>query len=217
MKLGTDAVLLGAWAEHPLPRQILDIGTGSGIIALQLAQRFAEAKITGLDIDASAAHQAAANFEASPWSARLEAIEADICQWQNAFKFDLICCNPPFYTNGFPIADTARQTARQQHELSLTALAAAAANLLQPDGLVWLILPAQDEAELMLTFAQAGLSLQQLLHIQPKSNKDVNRIIAAFGKQPLIEVKPKRLCLRDNGGQYRPEYLEIVREFYLFA
>ncbi|MFN3529005.1 MAG: tRNA1(Val) (adenine(37)-N6)-methyltransferase [Bacteroidia bacterium] len=217
MKLGTDAVLLGALATQQAPKQILDIGTGSGIIALQLAQRFTEAKITGVDIESGAVAQATANFKASSWAGRLTALEADICHWHSPLHYDLICCNPPFYATGFPITHDARKMARQQHGLSIGELAKACASWLTPLGSAWMIMPSDSQQNLLSSFASAQLYPIQVIHIQPKADKATNRIIAAFGREKPQTCKNIHICIRNADGHYSEAYLQIVQDFYLFA
>jgi tRNA1Val (adenine37-N6)-methyltransferase len=215
MKLGTDAVLLGCLAEHPAPVTVLDIGTGSGVIALQLAQRFEEAAVTALEIDASAAAQAQSNFEASSWSQRLQLVQTDVTQWEPAQLFDMICCNPPFYPNSYPIADAQRRVARSQEQLNFEQLAHSVARLLQKDGIFWVILPAEGMPDLQQCLAKAGLYLQTRISIYPKIDKSCNRQIAAYRKTASASVTERSLCIRLADNSYTEAYKELTSAFYL--
>ena len=117
MKVGTDGVLLGAWTNLSQSRRILDIGTGTGLIALMMAQRVPEVPITAIDIDAEAVNQANENFSASPWNNRLEAVLQDVCTYTEKNSFDTIVSNPPYFINSLKCPDNQRTTARHTDTL----------------------------------------------------------------------------------------------------
>jgi tRNA1Val (adenine37-N6)-methyltransferase len=215
MKLGTDAVLLGCLAEHLAPTNILDIGTGSGVIALQLAQRFEGAAITALEIEVAAAAQAQRNFEASAWDNRLQLVHADLAQWQPAQLFDLICCNPPYYQNTYPIADAQRRVARSHEQLSFEQLAQSVASLLADDGVFWVILPVDGLSDLQQCMARAGLYPQTIISIYPKADKACNRQVAAFCSRISVKIEEWSLCLRLADNSYTAEYRRLTEAFYL--
>lgn len=215
MKLGTDAVLLGCLADHPAPTAVLDIGTGSGVIALQLAQRFTQAAITALEIEFHAAEQARSNFERSPWPHRLQLVQADVADWQSAQLFDLICCNPPYYENSFPIADGARRMARSHTQLSFEQLANCVASLLQVDGYFWVVLPVAGMQKLRAELALHGLFPAEIISIVPKENKLCNREIVAFKKGNTTEVIAHSLLIRAADNSYTEEYKKLTAAFYL--
>ena len=148
MKVGTDGVLLGAWAEvRPGDRRMLDVGTGTGLIALMLAQRSA-AWITAVDIDVECATQAAENFAASPWADRLDAVSVAVQRYDPVEKFDLIVSNPPYYVDSLLSPDEGRNTARHAAGLPFGELAAAVVRLLSPGGRFALVLPPVEMAAL---------------------------------------------------------------------
>lgn len=216
MKVGTDAVLLGCVAAHPHPAHILDIGTGSGLIALQLAQRFAHAQVHAVELDESAAAQALSNFQSSPWSDRLHAHHADFLEWSTSLRFDLMVCNPPFYPNSFPIEEVARRNARVQNRLDLATLAQRIGQLVSSNTLFYYVLPSHFHPQLAQALAKSGWYLHHQVDIKPKADKANNRVIAGWGKtrqQPKLE----ELCLRKEDGSYTEAYLELTRDFYLFA
>ena len=162
MKVGTDGVLLGCWSGYDaaaagsptIPHRYhyarcLDIGTGSGLIALMLAQRFPDALIDAIDIDKAAVEQAAENFAASPWSDRLHAYCAKLQEWSivNSQLYSLIVSNPPYFQNSLKNPDKGRQTARHTDTLSFSELIHHSTRLLSENGILALILPAEAESE----------------------------------------------------------------------
>ena len=157
MKVGTDGVLLGAWANCEGAKRILDIGTGTGVIALQMAQRNAEAQIHAVEIDEAAAKRARANFDNSPWAERLNVEQTAVQEFSPAEKFDLIVSNPPYFVDSLLPPDTKRSTARHTHDLTFEELDNAVARLLAGDGKFALILPVT-EFEKYLTFTQLHLA-----------------------------------------------------------
>jgi tRNA1Val (adenine37-N6)-methyltransferase len=215
MKLGTDAVLLGCLVDHPAPTAVLDIGTGSGVIALQLAQRFAEASITALEIEIHAAEQARSNFERSPWSHRLQLVQTDVADWQSPQLFDLICCNPPYYENSFPIAEEARRMARSHTQLSFEQLANCVASLLKVDGYFWAVLPVAGMQKLRTELALYGLFPAEIISIFPKENKSCNREIVAFKKGNTTQVTARSFFIRAADNSYTEEYKKLTEAFYL--
>lgn len=214
MKLGTDAVLLGCLVEAYEPQQLLDIGTGSGIIALQLAQRFQSAHITGVEIEAQAAAQAQRNFEKSAWSNRLQAIAADITTFAPGHAFDLICSNPPFYANGFPIFDAARNTARTQEQLSFEDLVRAVDRLLSPNGRFWVILPIAGWNVLKTSLQAAGFSVVVEHLISAKTSQAPNRVVAAAARQ-AAPLQQGQLSIRHADNTFTDEYRRLTQDFYL--
>ena len=193
MKVGTDGVLLGAWAPansftpNPLTR-ILDIGTGSGLIALMLAQRFPEASIDAIDIDEAAVEQARENFVVSPWTDRLHAFHARLQDWQNHplqitnYKYDLIVSNPPDFQNSLKNPDKGRQTARHTDTLSYAELLRHSARLLTEKGLLALVLPAEVEQEVHGLAAAELLSLTRITRVYSKESKPARRVLLGFEK-----------------------------------
>lgn len=215
MKLGTDAVLLGCYASHADPKTILDIGTGSGVIALQLAQRFAQATITALEIDPAATAQAQANFNDSAWSDRLQAIQEDVVSWTSEQPFDLICCNPPFYENSFPVLDAQRRMARSHVQLGFKQLAQSVTRLLAPSGSFWVILPVEALQRLQTCLLEEGLYPHEIISIHPKSDKACNRKVAHFKKTVSGAAKEQTICIRNSDNSYTAAYKDLTAAFYL--
>lgn len=197
MKVGTDGVLLGAWAGQERfgeiqgnhPRNILDIGTGSGLIALMLAQRFPQARITGIDCDKDAVMQARENFAGSPWSGRLRAIHTSLqnyCHGPEAAseRFSLIVSNPPFYDNTLTNPDSRRSAARHTDGLPHDELLLLSASLLSDSGVFSLIIPSESEKSILRLADRSRLYLHRITRVYSKPSPRPRRILASFGKQP---------------------------------
>ncbi len=216
MKVGTDGVLLGCLCEAHGPQKALDIGTGSGLIALQLAQRFKECAIHGIEIEKDAADQAALNFAQAPWSDRLTLIHADVKDWPSHQPYDLIVCNPPFYPNSHPAKGESRRQAREQRDLSYVDLAQVFAARLSDSGSAWCILPADFENEWQNALYQSNLHISTIISISAVENRKANRLIVGCSKIPQQTVG-RHLSIRKEDGAYTADYLTLTKAFYLFA
>lgn len=223
MKVGTDGVLLGAWATLPSPActsqpRALDVGTGSGVVALMLAQRFPHLSlIRGVDIDAGAVAQAQANFEASPWAARLQAVQGDFRERMTAAdeRYDLIVSNPPFFTGGKGM-EASREQARQREALPLDVLIARVGELLAPGGALAIIIPYDQATEAIVAAAARGLRLTRRTDVRSKDSKPFSRCLlqwqASSTGSPLLH---NSLTLNDIGGGRSEEYRTLTNDFYL--
>ena len=229
MKVGTDGVLLGAWiptnplTTNPLTR-ILDIGTGSGLIALMLAQRCPEAQIDAIDIDPDAVAQARENFTSSPWSARLHVSQCALQELSNsAFDFrlstfDLIVSNPPYFTASLKNPDAARCTARHNDTLPFSVLIAESAKLLAPDGTLALIVPAEAEPELQALAEAQGLHCTHRCYVHPKPDRPAKRVMIAWQRPTASAIhggSTDHLTLEDDHGARSLTYQHLTRDFYL--
>lgn len=182
MKVGTDGVLLGAWVEvRPSDRRILDIGTGTGLIAVMLAQRSPEALITGVDIDDVT--EARENGDASPWGDRLRFEQTPIQDFLPAERYDLIVSNPPFYVDSLTCPDRGRTTARHAVHLSYGELIDAVVRLLAPGGRFGVVLPTS-EAERFRRQAAARLGLLRLTQVRTTPRRPVKRVLMEFSPIP---------------------------------
>lgn len=216
MKVGTDAVLLGCFAHAPSPLAALDIGTGSGVIALQLAQRFPHCHVDAVDLDAGAAVQAQHNFERSPWSDRLKSYRADVLSWEHTQSYDLLVCNPPFYPTSFPIANAERKNARVQSQLSFEALAKRAWQLGTDEAWFWYILPQHLQSDMEKAMRQHPWHLRTLVELVPITGKTANRVVAGWSKL-AGDCTSNSLTIRSTAQAYSEAYLSLTRDFYLFA
>lgn len=226
MKIGTDGVLLGAWVSvvHK-PCTVLDIGTGTGLIALMLAQRSSAELIDALEIEENAYEQCVENFEASPWGDRLFCYHASLEEFVEEIEesYDLIVSNPPFFepslASTFSLKNegqfhTARKKARSQNALSFSHLIDATVKLLSERGTFHVIVPFQSQEKFITLAKQAGLHLQKRTTVQGRKEAPVKRSLLQFGfeKKKLLE---DRLILEIERHQYTPEYTELVNDFYL--
>lgn len=217
MKVGTDGTIHGAWAPVPEGKaRILDIGTGSGLMALMFAQRCPEAMITGVDIDAGAAEQAAENFAASPWSDRLRVIHTPV-QLLEEEEFDLVASNPPYFVDSLKNPDAARLKARHTDTLSFGALVGHSARLARKGGIVSYVLPIEAEQPVLHLAAENGLTPIHITRVHTRNTKPAKRVMIAMKKGPYsTPCVIDTLCLMDDNGQPRSEqYKALCREFYL--
>lgn len=215
MKVGTDSVLLGAWADCTAARHILDAGTGSGILALMAAQRNPMAQITGLEIDPQAVQQAMCNANASPWGERIRIIEGDIRTWQTDKRFDCILCNPPFYTNGMQSPAALRNQARQTACLSFEDLIRACAGLLTEEGTFHVILPAESCDGFTQLCWENDLHLKEKIWVHTKENKAPKRVLLAYSRQRCPFPLGQKLVLKTPDNEPTEEYRRLTGDFYL--
>ncbi|MGB1971113.1 MAG: tRNA1(Val) (adenine(37)-N6)-methyltransferase [Flavobacteriaceae bacterium] len=217
MKIGTDGVLLGAWSEiQPKAKTVLDIGTGTGLIALMLAQRFPEVTIDALEIDQGAANEAAFNFNKSPWSDRLMIIHCALEDFtvQRANKYDHIICNPPFYKGSYPIKNPARDLARNNRSLTYDKLFNTVKNLLSESGTFSLITPVDAVDAVCLNAEQAQLHLTRQTLVRGHRDSKFKRALMTFSRQEQERVS-KTLTLEVTRHQRTTAHQKLVADFYL--
>ncbi|MCQ2341694.1 MAG: methyltransferase [Paludibacteraceae bacterium] len=217
MKVGTDGVLLGAWCT-PIPRStILDIGTGSGLIALMLAQRCPEAHVDAIDIVPEAIEQATYNFTLSPWSNRLAAHLCAVQDWQG--QYDLIVSNPPYFVDSLKNPDKGRELARHTDTLSYTDLLTHSARLLKETGTLALVLPASTEEEIIHLGSMQGLFPTRLTHVFSKPGRPTPiRILIEFNKKvsPMKgDLEGASFYIESAHSPRSEEYAELTKDFYL--
>lgn len=211
MKVGTDGVLLGATADGGA--RILDIGTGTGLVALMMAQRFPDAVVTGVDIDKDAAIQAQENVLASPFADRVTIQEADIVSFAPCSAFDCIVCNPPFYENALSSPDERRSAARHTSALPFNVLMRKVADLLSDDGLCTLIIPTDCLPRIEEECAYCNLFVVKKLFIKTTARKSPKRVIVTIGCHPS-DIASSTQCLTEDGNK-SAWYNDVCKEFYL--
>lgn len=208
MKVGTDGVLLGAWA--PLGSRILDVGTGSGLIARMLMQRCPETEVEGIDIDEAAVAQAKENGVRA-FQARLQDWKSDIGNC-----YDLIVSNPPYFQNSLKNPDRGRELARHTDSLGYEELIAHSARLLKEEGQLALILPAEAEEEIRNLAAPYSLFPTHITRVYSKETKPARRVILAFNrKNSIVGLIEDSLVLEDEKGGRSAAYSKLCEEFYL--
>lgn len=218
MKVGTDGVLLGAWTQVDNRSLALDIGTGTGLIAIMMAQRNPRLNVVGLEPDEPCSDEALMNFAASPFKDRLQLINSTIQEFQNITKtrYDLIVSNPPFFLSGTRSISDKRNNARHTDLLDFDTLLSAVQLLLKEKGLFSLILP-PEEAELFKKKALfVGLHLNRLTEVYPKANKSVERVLMEFSSDPSIHIERSKLVINKETGRnnWTPDYIALTRDFY---
>lgn len=213
MKVGTDGVILGAWAGLEGTRSILDAGCGSGLISLMLAQRFSMARITAVDIDDGAVIQSDVNFKNSPWAGRLHVLKADIRNWRPEQNFDLIVCNPPYFVDSLKAPDLRRNTARHTDTMPHEALLSLAEYCLEPDGELAIILPQGEMEKLLGTAFRYGLTPASKISLfTSEKAPNPKRILASLKRLTHTESNGCRIHELVIGS---PQYNEYVKDFYL--
>lgn len=216
MKVGTDGVLLGAWAGvRPSDRRMLDIGTGTGLIALMLAQRAPEASVTGVDIDDVA--QARENGDASPWGDRVVFERCPVQEFRVPEPFDLIVSNPPFFVDSLTCPDEGRTAARHAVHLPFDELRDAVLRLMAPAGRFAVILPTT-EAERFLAVCAGRLALTHRTDVRTTPRHPAKRALMEFSRTGVADAAPEISELTVGTGRhecYTPEYRALTRDFYL--
>ena len=217
MKIGTDAVLLGAWANlESQPNSILDIGAGTGILALMMAQRSTAELIDALEIDPAAYEQCVTNFEASDWSDRLFCYHAALNEFTEEIEeqYDLIISNPPFYTTPFKTENEVRNKARFEDAMPFNKLLKSVAKLLSPNGNFNVIIPFSEELSFIEMAAKQALYPSKILHIRGQKSSPLKRSLMCFTFKKQI-VEKEELTIEIARHQYTKEYMTLTKDFYL--
>lgn len=214
MKVGTDGVLLGAWTPVDGTQHILDVGTGTGVVALMLAQRTTNAKIIGIEIDSHAASQAQDNVELSLWNKRIKIECANFLDYQTELRFDLIVSNPPYFTNALKCIDTQRNLARHDEGLNYQLLFQHASQLLTTNGHFSVIVPTLFETQVTDIAWYTGLYPVLRTHVFTKPSKPARRTLIYFARH-LQQCLENDLYIEDEKHNYSSEYIALTRDFYL--
>ncbi len=215
MKVGVDGVTLGAWADVTGTETILDVGCGSGLIALMMAQR-SDAKILALDIDENCVLQSKENVENSPWKNRISIKHTSFQDFANSTTetYDLIVSNPPFFNNSLKNPSQARSVARHTDTLSHLDLIKNAIKLLNKKGKFSVILPITEGESFIDLAEKEGMFCGQKVTLFPNLVKPAKRLILEFRKEKT-DCKVSEITIEKERGVYTKEYREMVREFYL--
>lgn len=215
MKVGTDGVLLGAWTEIKNANSILDIGTGSGLIALMLAQR-SSALLHAIEIDENAWRQASQNFEKSKWNARMMAIHSPVQDYARTSRnnYDLVVSNPPFFSGGAFSLNQERANVRHTIKLPNGDLLSAARNLLSKEGRFCVILPLMEGLRFKEMAMNYGLYCNKVTEVQPFADKSANRLLLQFEKSQKVLVEDS-FVIWEKEQEYTGDFINLTREFYL--
>jgi len=213
MKVGTDAMLLGASVEADNPGKILDIGAGTGVIALMLAQQFPRSELTAIEIDDLSAKECDHNFKNSAWSDRLQVFQGDFMEHEFFRSFDLIVSNPPYYQTRLENNDARTSQARHEFALPMQAMLKKVARLLENAGSFWVIIPSEIAERWREAANSHGLFVASEIHIYGKEQGPVKRVIFGFGKE-VVTVQKTSLTIRRIEGTYTDEYVELTKTFH---
>lgn len=219
MRVSTDGVLLGAWSRHPSPRRILDVGTGTGLLALMLAQRYPSARIDAIEVDEGALLDAERNFLDSPWSERLRLIGSDFVAWADhgaeAGNYDLIVCNPPFFSGQLPSANSQRRTARHENRMTLAVLVRAVASLMRSEGRFDILLPSQRGPELQAVAAGWSLYTNRVWAVSYREDQPCARWLISLSRQARAVERQAHFILESGTDRYTPDHWRLTEDFYL--
>jgi tRNA1Val (adenine37-N6)-methyltransferase len=210
-------VLLGAWANALHAQKILDIGTGTGLIAIMMAQKNCVAQIDAIEIDPDAFQEAALNINSSRWKER---ISLELCSFQDfsvyqTKKYDLIVSNPPFFANGIKAPLKNRSQARHSDSLPIAVLISGARSMLSENGKIAMILPVESLQEIKHLAMQNALYFSRLCRVKPNPQKPVFRIMAEFSCSECAVLEEDLMIEFEKHHDYTPEYRELTNDFYL--
>jgi len=218
MKVGTDGVLLGAWSSVPGPgSRVLDVGTGTGLIALMIAQRTRDVRVDALEIDPSSAMQAKENFQDSSWNKRLNCLHSSYQDYaiQCKDKYDLIICNPPFFTASFKTKSKEKNLARHDDSLSLEDIFRDSISLMKERAQISLIIPVQKESLASDLALEYHMYCKRLTRIIPTPEKPINRVLLEFSPIRQTCIEDELTIEQDGRHMYSDKYKALTGEFYL--
>lgn len=213
MKVGTDAMLLGSFAGYDSPESILDVGTGTGVISLMLAQRFTQSRVLAVELEEGAYEEACRNFTNSPFYDRVSCERADFIQFDSGDKFDLIVSNPPFFVDSLLSDNLARNRARHTSSLPPKLFMKKSVGLLTNDGMVEVIIPFDLVEVWQDASREVGLSISRVIEIKGKPSSKPNRAILTFKKIGEV-LERKTFTVRDQNGKYTNEYISLTSAFH---
>ena len=214
MKIGTDSLLLGAWANAPKKGTALDIGTGTGVLSLMLAQRFDTLHVHAIEIQPEAAGQAQENFSCSPWSDRLHCLHSDIKDYYPTKAYDLVISNPPYFANTALSSDLARRSARQESTLELDELFRASYKISTNGASFSLVYPFTQRSSLLKLALENGWFLERSMEVLDQEGMPPVRLLVEFTKNSVPADPPDRMTIRNKDGSYHPQYVALTKDFH---
>jgi tRNA1Val (adenine37-N6)-methyltransferase len=216
MKVTTDACIQGAWTPvYRRVRRVLDIGAGTGLLSLMLAQKAPDIIIDGIELDAEAALQARANFNASAWNERLRLLEGDVCSHPFASKYGLIISNPPFFSNSLLSHKEQKNMARHTASLTYQSLFKSISDHLAEQGYAAILLPYPEYRQWNELLLQNGWAEFNRLFIRHTLQSETKRVISLFSKCEMSPVKEDILTIKEEAGTYTREFRELLAPYYL--
>jgi tRNA1Val (adenine37-N6)-methyltransferase len=216
MKVGTDAVLLGAWTECGNAKKILDVGTGTGVLALMLAQK-SEATIWAIDIDKDSFIEAKENAYQSKWNNRLNVLNISMQEFtkENSNDFDVIISNPPYFTDAYKAKELSRNTARHTDELPFDQLIECVVKLLSEDGHFYSILPYNEAIQFKDMASKNNLYLIKSTRVKTKPEKEPKRLLMMYSKKQAIQTEDELVIELDERHHYTQQYIDLTKDYYL--
>ena len=217
MKLSSDAVLLGAYAEAPQMGHILDIGCGCGILALMIAQKSRDSHIDAIDVDEDACTATTFNIANSPWKHKIRVHHCSLVEFctLSDMSYDCIISNPPYFHNQLKSGDDKISLAKHTADLNYDSLCSAVSLLLKEAGLFWVILPATAGSEFLYAALHNGLFCKKAVYISHTIESDAVRVIFCFSKDIIMKVETEHLIIKDKNMNYTSEYKSLTEDFYL--
>ena len=214
LKVGTDAMILGASASFVGCSKLLDIGTGTGVLALMQAQKNNDLDIHGIEIDTEACKDAVENFKSAKFPNDFRLYNGDFLDFEEAQKFDAFICNPPFYENTLKGDNEALNTAKHLAEMSLKKLIVQVSKLAEEMALFWVIWPSSGQEEMTKVFQATGWNCVEEILVYGKPNKAVRTISAWTNQDNSTEVKQSELLIRNEKGEYSEAYKALTKDFH---
>lgn len=215
MKVGTDGVLLGAWtAKNYVPENIIDVGTGSGLIALMLAQRFPDSSILGIDIHSPSVEDARFNVENFSLKHQVQIILADFLKLETATPVDLIISNPPYFSDALLSEKEDKNRVRHQVHLTMGNFIHRSSEILQPDGKISLILPLKEMQETILIAEALGIFPERVCYVSSAENLSPIRMMTEFSFHKTA-IQSEYLVIYEQDRSYTEQYKALTKEFYL--
>ena len=215
MKVGTDSVILGAWTPAYQPQRILDIGAGTGILSLMMAQRFPQALIHSIEIDAETAQECKQNITSSPWKERITVFQTDIRDFSASNSYDLILSNPPFFSEDTHSPNQKRSLARANDSLPFDQLLSCVSRLLSPQGTFSVVIPYKEETSFLQEATYYSLYPLQKLYLKGTPSSPIKRSFLLLSHQQVTQILIKLLIVEKERHQYTEEYQELTKNFYL--
>lgn len=215
MKVGTDSLLLGAWTHYANALRILDIGTGTGVLALIAAQRNQRAVIDAVDIEPNAALQARANAASSPWPGRIHVHCADVRSWTTADEYDLVLCNPPYYERQQRPSDASMALAKHDAELNFDQLFSASGRMCSAHGRLSMIMPVDRLRDAKASAAAYGFVRSRECLVYYVAKGSPKRVLMEFSRKYALDVLPVELAVERVRGEFSPEYRALLHDLEL--
>ncbi|NDV79567.1 tRNA1(Val) (adenine(37)-N6)-methyltransferase [Dysgonomonas sp. 511] len=216
MKVGTDGVLLGAWADISQSHKVLDIGTGTGLISLMVAQRNPLLSIEAIDMDMDAVEQARDNIGNSPFGDRIRCYNCSLQQYyrETSLLFDHIICNPPFFSQSLKSPDKKRSIARHTDSLTAEDLISISSKMLTEAGKISIIYPFAYKEQLVLLAKNNGLCISRMMSVRPTATSDYKRIVIEMSKV-VLPISETDMIIEKERHKYSDEFIGLVKDFYL--